>query len=132
MRVGANRSPLSVLLLCLVTCGLYYIYWLYVTSKEIEEFLGASDIPPLVDLVLFILTGTLWGFVWDWRTGQKIAAMQARVGLPANDESWLYLLLDLLGAGPVAGVGIVVPLLQQSRLNEVYNRARAGALPYRR
>jgi hypothetical protein len=115
-----------VLLLMLITCGLYYFYWLYVISKEVEEFTGEADIPPIVDLLLFILTGTLWGFVWDWRIGQKIAQMQERVGLPRNDESILYLVLDFLGAGPVAGLGIVVPLIQQSRLNQVYDRARTG------
>ena len=126
MRIGTNRSPVMVLLLMLITCGLYYFYWLYVISKEVEEFTGEADIPPIVDLLLFILTGTLWGFVWDWRIGQKIAQMQEMVGLPRNDESILYLVLDFLGAGPVAGLGIVVPLIQQSRLNQIYDRARTG------
>ena len=126
MRIGINRSPVMVLLLLILTCGLYYFYWVYVISKEVEEFTGHSDLPPIVDLILFILTGTLWGYVWDWRMGQKIARMQEMVGLPRNDESVLYLVLDVLGAGPVAGLGIVVPLLQQSRLNQIYDRARTG------
>ena len=126
MRIGINRSPVMVLLLLFLTCGLYYFYWVYVISKEVEEFTGQSDIPPVVDLLLFIFTGTRWGYVWDRRMGQKIAQMQEMVGLPRNDESILYLVLDLLGAGPVAGLGIVVPLLQQSRLNQIYDRARTG------
>ena len=62
---------------------------------------------------------------------QKIARMQEMVGLPRNDETVLYLVLDLLGAGPVAGLGIVVPLIEQSRLNQIYDRARTG-ISYRR
>jgi len=127
MRVGINRHPLMVILLSFITCGIYYFYWIYTVSKEMNEFLGEEDIPPVVDLLLMIFTGTLWGFVWDWRTGQKVVKMAARVGLTYNDDPWLYLALDLLGAGPVAGLGLVVMALEQSRLNEIYDRARAGA-----
>jgi hypothetical protein len=128
MRAGTNRSPISVFLLSIVTCGIYYFYWLYTTSVEMAACLGEEDIPPIVDLLLIIFTGSLWGFVWDWRTGQKIARMQERVGLPRNDESVLYLVLDALGVGPVYGLGMIVPILQQTRLNEVYDRIRTGII----
>jgi len=127
MRVGINRHPLMVILLSIITCGIYNLYWIYTVSKEMNEFLGEEDIPPVVDLLLMIFTGTLWGYVWDWRTGQKIVRMAQRVGLNYPDDPWLYLALDVLGAGPVLGLGVVVTALEQSRLNEIYDRARAGA-----
>ena len=132
MRIGVSRSPLMVLFLSLITCGIYYLYWIYVISKEMNEFLGEEDLPPVIDLVLMIVTGTLWGYVWDWRTGGKIARMRQMVGLPADNDAPLYLVLDILGAGPVAGLGLVVMLLEQSRLNQVYDRARVGAVAYSR
>jgi len=127
MRVGINRHPLMVILLSIITCGIYNLYWIYTVSKEMNEFLGEEDIPPVVDLLLMLFTGTLWGYVWDWRTGQKIVRMAQRVGLNYPDDPWLYLALDVLGAGPVLGLGVVVTALEQSRLNEIYDRARAGA-----
>lgn len=120
MRNGTQRSPVSVLILILLTCGLYYFWWAYTTSREIDEYLGESDIPPIVHLLLLIFTGTLWWFVWDILTARRIARMQARAGLPAKDNSILYLILNLLGAGPVAGLGVLVALLQQSDLNAIY------------
>ena len=125
MRVpSGNRDPIMVLLLLIVTCGLYYPYWLYTTSRDIDEFLGNSEIPPVVHLLLFICTAGLWGYVWDFMTGQRIVRMQQQAGLPPKDDTIIYLVCDILGAGPVVGLGIVVPLLQQSRLNEVYYAAR--------
>lgn len=123
MRVPSERSPLKVLLLLVLTCGLYYFYWVYVTSREIDEFLGESDIPPVVHLLLLVFTATLWGFVWDYQAGRKLVRMQQRAGLPVQDNSLLYLVLDILGAGPVYGLGIIVPLWQQSDLNRVYRAA---------
>ncbi len=132
MRVPfSNRNPVVILLLMFVTCGLYYPYWLYVTTRDIDEYLGESDLPPIVHLLLFILTGTLWGFAWDFLTGQRIVRMQQRAGVSVKDDTILYLLLDFLGAGPLYGIGIVVPLLQQTRLNEVYDAARSRAIPAR-
>jgi uncharacterized integral membrane protein len=123
MRIPNRRSPVTVLLLTLFTFGIYYFYWVYVTSRDIDEFLGESDIPPIVHVLLFLVTGTLYGFFWDFLIGRKTVKMQQRVGLPEKDHTLLNIVLDLLGAGPIAGLGIIVPLIQQSDLNAVYDRA---------
>ncbi len=126
MRVPPSRSPIKVLILLLITAGLYYFYWIYVTASDIRKMRGGGFSPAL-DLLLTILTGSLWLFWWDWRTAKEIADLQRQYGLPVSDNSLLYLVLNILGAGPIAGLGIVVPLIQQSALNEIYARARRGA-----
>lgn len=131
MRNGTRRDLLMMILLTVFTCGLYYIYWIYVTSKEIEEFTGERSIPPIVHVLLMIVTGTLWGYAWDILTAQKIERMQQQVGLPSRNNTGLYLLLDILGGGPVVGLGIVVPFLQQSELNEIYAAAATKSTWYR-
>jgi hypothetical protein len=123
--VPPSRSLLKVFLLLILTCGLYYFYWVYVTSSDINKMRGGG-FPPVLDLLLTLLTGGLWLYWWDWRVGQEVAELQARYGLPVQNNSALYLILDILGAGPIAGLGIVVPLIQQSTLNAVYERARGA------
>lgn len=124
MRNGTVRDPLIVLVLSLVTCGLYYIWWMYDTSREIDEFLGESDIPPIVHVILFIVTGTLWGYVFDILTARRIFRMQERAGMTPKDNTIVYLILDLVGLGPVGGLGLVSTMIQQSDLNAIYRRAR--------
>ena len=109
-------------ILLVVTCGLYYFYWLYQTSKEMDEFTGEQGIPPIVHLILLIVTGSLWGFAWDILTAQRIERMQQLVGITPRNNTGLYLVLDILGAGPIYGLGMVVPFLQQNDLNEIYAR----------
>ena len=129
MRVPAKRSPAWVLVLSIITCGVYYLYWVYATSKDIDEFLGETDIPPIVHVLLFLVTGSLYGYFWDYIIGQKTVKMQRKVGLPEKDNTILCIILDILGAGPIAGLGIIVPLIQQGSLNEVYDAA-ATRNPY--
>ena len=120
MRNGTRRDLLMMALLLFFTCGLYYIYWLYQTSKEMDEFTGERGIPPVVHLLLLFITASLWGYAWDILTAQRIERMQQMVGITPRNNSGLYLVLDALGAGPVAGLGMVVPFLQQNDLNEIY------------
>lgn len=120
MRNGTRRDLLMMTLLLFFTCGLYYIYWLYQTSKEMDEFTGERGIPPVVHLLLLFFTASLWGYAWDILTAQRIERMQQMVGITPRNNSGLYLVLDALGAGPVAGLGMVVPFLQQNDLNEIY------------
>jgi hypothetical protein len=103
--------------------GLYYWWWAYRVSKEVDEFLGESDIPPVVHFILLIVTAGLWWYVWDFLLGRKIARMRERLDMPVNDPSWLYLALDIIGAGPVAGLGILNFFLQQHELNQIWRRA---------
>ncbi len=121
--MGRPRSVVSVLLLSLLTCGLYYIYWVYTTSRDIQAYLREPDIPPVVELLLTFFTAGLYLFYWDWKTAQQIARMQAGLGLPVRDNSLLFLVFDVLGAGPIYGLGIVVPLIQQNDLNGIWETA---------
>jgi len=123
MRIGTRREPGLVLLLSLLTCGIYYIYWVYKVSGEVQDFLGEPDTPPVVELLLTALTCGLYLFYWDWKMAEKIATMQARVGLPSTNNALLYLVLNLLGAGPIGGLGLIVPLIEQGHLNDVWRAA---------
>lgn len=58
-----RRGPLTVALLSFATCGLYTLFWVWSTSKELEEITDSRDINPLLDVILVALTGFLW-LVW--------------------------------------------------------------------
>lgn len=123
MRIGTHRDPAMVLVLILVTCGAYYIYWVYKVSGETQEFLGEPDTSPAVELLLTALTCGLYLFYWDWKIAEKIARMQERVGLPVTNNAVLYLVLNILGAGPAGGLGLIVPLIEQGHLNDIWRAA---------
>lgn len=124
MRLGTRRDPALTLLLIFVTCGLYYLYFIYKATEETQEFLGAEDTPPALAVVLHIVTCGIYNIYWDYQIGKRTAEMCARVGLPVTDNSVLYLVLDLLGVGGFASVGLINPLIQQDLLNKIWE---AGA-----
>lgn len=114
MRTGQRRDPAMVLLLTIVTCGIYYFFWLYSVSQEIQDFLEEPDTSPGLEVLLCFVTCGLYIFYWDYKTAQKIARMQQMTGLRITDNAILYLVLNLVG------IGFVNALIQQGHLNEVW------------
>jgi len=126
MRIGATRDPALTLVLILITCGLYYLYFIYVVSEETQEFLEERDMSPGVEVLLSVITCGLYNIYWDYKIGKRVAEMCGRVGLPITDNAVLYLVLDLVGFGGFAGLGLINPILQQDSLNRVWNAAMTG------
>ena len=121
MTRGTKREPAMVLLFTFITCGFYYLYFIYKVSEEVADFQGTSDYSPAVEVLLTIVTCSLWNYYWDYRIGKRIAEMNAAVGLPPTDNSILFVVLNLLGAGPFAGVGMVNSIIQQDSLNRIWD-----------
>lgn len=117
--VGTKREPVLVLLLPLLTCGIYLVYWWYVTGTEIRDAVGRNEINPALDLVLGILTCGLYYIYLSYREPQYLLEMQDRVGLPRNDITVISLILYLLFAP-------VTLLLIQTELNKIWEAARRG------
>jgi hypothetical protein len=112
------RSGAVVLLLSLVTCGIYYIYWLYATSQELKTALADEEIKPGVELLLTLVTCFLWSIYVKYRNAQKVHAAMLSRDLYAKDQSEIVLILDL--ATFFAGAtGLVATYILQEELNKL-------------
>lgn len=67
-----NRSVVSVILLSIFTCGIYSLYWCYVTTEELN---AADHDEPLMNYILSILlslvTCGVYGIYWAYKFYQK-------------------------------------------------------------
>jgi len=79
-----NRHPALVIILCLVTCGFYYIYWLVCTKKEMCS-LGANI--PTAWLLIIPFVNIYW--LWRWSQGVERATKGALTAVPAFLLCWL-------------------------------------------
>ena len=113
--LGERVEPALVLLLSIVTCGIYYLCFIYKTSKETLEYTGEQDLPPGLDVLLSLVTCGLWTYYWDYKIGQRIVRMQRLAGVREADNSVLYLVLNIFG------FGIINSLMEQGHLNEIWD-----------
>ncbi len=115
-----TRNPAMVLILALITCGLYGLVWLWQAETEMKEEHGLSDQNPGLDVVLTVLTFGIWGLVVIYRLATQVAEAQRRVNVPPNDLSLVALIVSILGFAFVA-----ITLLQVE-LNKIW-AAKSGA-----
>lgn len=113
-----------VLLLSILTLGIYYYIFVYRTSEEVANFTGETETSPALEVILSILTCGIYTIYWDYKMAKKIAVMQQEVGLVPTDNSVLYLILNFVG------FGVVNSLIEQGHLNEIWSAAARGQGSY--
>lgn len=113
---GETRNVWTVILLTLVTCGIYGIIWVYNTAKEINAYLGEEKINPVLALILcFVPFGILYVF---YVYNDALKEMNAKAGLPQSDNFVLWIILYF-----VAGISMYIFEYQvQTELNQIWEQ----------
>jgi hypothetical protein len=93
--LGTLRSSLSVILLSLVTLGIYGLYWQYKTFEEMKVHAGVG-IGGVVGLILAIFLGFLNPFIMSNEVGNMYET--AGEERPVSAITGLWILLPLVGA----------------------------------
>ena len=108
--VGKVRSPLAVLLLSILTVGIYGLYWYYRTFKELKGYRG-QGLGGGWGLILALFCGIIPIFLLPSEVGR----LYEQVGRPPpiSALTGLWVLLPLVGA-------IVWLFKVQGRLNDFW------------
>jgi hypothetical protein len=114
--VIVRRDVVVTVLLMLVTCGLYWLYWNYQTTNELKALTGKEDINPGLELLLSLVTCGLFGVYTEYRNAQLITEQMRARGRPHEDKSTLILILNL-AAYFVGLTWVVASAFLQQELN---------------
>lgn len=94
MKKGTIRPIPIMFLLNIVTCGLYYIYWIYQTSLEIKIFSEREDLNPTLEILLGIITCGLYFKYWYYKYGKIVyKEMPLKVGMDNKEDKTLALVI---------------------------------------
>ena len=101
MKKGTIRPIPLMLMLNIVTCGWYYIYWVYKTSSEIKYFMESEekysmkgDLNPALEILLGLVTCGLYFKYWYYKYGKIVyKKMPLKVGLNNTEDKTLVLVL---------------------------------------
>ena len=103
-----SRNIVTCVLLSLITCGIYGIYWVICMAREAVSVKDPSD-SAVLEIVLMLFLPFLGFFL----TEQKFTAGCETRGIAHKDNSVLYLILGLLG------LSIVNYCMMQNDLNKI-------------
>ena len=98
MKKGTTRPIPIMLLLNIVTCGIYYIYWIYQTSVEIKMCSEREDLNPTIEILLGIITCGLYFKYWYYKYGKIVyKELPAKAGMNnAEDKTMVLVVIDII------------------------------------
>ena len=116
-----NIQPRNIavcIILSIVTCGIYGIYWFIKLNDEMNALAEVQN--PTSGGVAFLLslvTCNIYGLYWSYKQGEKVDTAKTKRGLPSSNSGILYLILSLVG------FAIVGYALMQNEINQMTQQA---------
>jgi heme/copper-type cytochrome/quinol oxidase subunit 4 len=108
------KSPVTVIILSIVTCGIYYIYWAYQTNEEIKRLSGNVEEVSTAMVILGCLCGPLGWFNW-YKWDKALQSTTAASGQTYETNFILWVVLTI-----AAGVGL---FMMEYQVQDYINRA---------
>ncbi len=109
-----ERNIAVSIILTIITCGIYGIYWFIVLTDDAKQLSNDNETPGGgVAFLLTLITCGIYGIYWAYKMGKTIEKAKSNHAMRAEDNSILYLVLQLLG------FGIINYALMQNDLNEI-------------
>lgn len=111
-----QRSIGICILLSIVTCGIYGLYWFVVLTDELNQESGETNATGGgMSLLLTIVTCNIYGWYWAYKQGEKVDKVKTMNGQPSSNSGILYVILQFLG------LGIIAYALMQDTINKNAN-----------
>lgn len=107
-----QRSVGLCIVLSIITCGIYGLYWLVCLNDDAITVTGKPGTSGGMVLLLTIVTCGIYGIYWAYKIGEKLDQARAEHGAPTGSLAILYLVLNLFG------LSIVTWALVQSEINK--------------
>jgi hypothetical protein len=92
-----KRDILSVILLSIFTCGIYSIYWMYVSAEQLNSLESEEPLTNyILAIVLGILTCGIYSIYWQYKFYKKVDSVTSENNLVIN------FILSILGLSLVS------------------------------
>lgn len=108
----ANRDIVMAVILSIITCGIYGIYWFIVMTDDANVISDEQNASGGLAFLYTLLTCGIYGIYWNYKMGQKLFAAGQKYNKQINDNSILYLILSIFG------FAIINYCLMQNDLNK--------------
>ncbi len=107
-----KKSVATVLILTIITCGIYGIYWVYKTAQDLESEVGAGKFQPGVLAILCLFLGFIGFILFGMTIDESLNKAREARGIAKVDNQLIYILLGFL-------IPIVLVALVQSEINKL-------------
>ncbi len=95
--MGTNRNIALCVVLSIITCGIYGIYWFICLHNDMNEIVQDDyQTSGGMAILLTIVTCNIYGWFWAYKMGQKMDTLK-----PGGNHAILFIVLQIFGLGIV-------------------------------
>lgn len=110
-----KREIVVYVILSILTCGLFSLYWLVTITDDTAELSGNNEMSGGLALLFSLITCGIYGIYWSYKIGKELEEAGKKHGKNISDNSVVYLILDIFG------LSIVNFCLMQNDINSMIN-----------
>lgn len=92
-----KREIAISIILSIITCGIYSIYWFIAMTDESNTVSGDNSLGGGLAFLLTLLTCGIYSIYWNYKMGKKMYEAGKRYNKEISDNSIIYLVLSLIG-----------------------------------
>lgn len=108
-----ERNIVVCILLSIVTCGLYGIYWFICLTDEANAAAGEQGTSGVMAFIFSLITCGIYMLYWMYKQGERIDNAKTKRGMAGGSNGVLYLILAIFG------FAIISYALMQNELNKL-------------
>jgi len=120
-----RREPALVLVLSIVTFGIYLPFWYHGIYEDLQTLDGRTPTGHgfWLDFLFVILTFAIYGIWVDYQISQQISQFEERNGFgPVQDTSIIAIILDVASYFTAFFTNFVTSAIQQDQINRVVEK----------
>lgn len=92
-----ERNFVVGIILSIITCGIYYIYWFITLTDDVRVVNKNSSLSGVKSFLFTIITCGIYGYYWAYKMGKAVSEIQTSRGKPSSDNSVLFVVLAIFG-----------------------------------
>lgn len=108
-----QRSIPLCIVLSLITCGIYSIYWFICLTDDTNQVAGVEGTTGGMAFLFSLITCGIYSLFWMYKQGEKLDNAKCARGMQSSNSGIIYLVLSLFG------FGIVSYALMQDSINKL-------------
>ena len=122
-----KRNPAVCVILQIITCGFYGLYWIYKLSDELNQLEPASN-SAIMDLLAYFFTCGIYLVFATYKWGKQINTIKRNYGMESGSDHSIHLVLfTVLSA---LGLGVISMCFIQTNINDILDRITAPVPPH--
>ena len=109
-----KKNIVTCIILSFITCGIYNIIWFINLTEDIAFLSEDNNLIGAKAFIFTLLTCGIYAFFWAYNIGKGIQKAQQKRNLSAEDNSTIFVILQLIPIG-----NIITLCIAQDEINKM-------------